>query len=231
MNTNLYCSDPRHVIARRAAAELRDGQLVNLGIGLPTLIQGYVPPEIKIWIHSENGIVGIGRLAEAGAIDTELIDAGGAYVTITAGGVVVDSATSFGIIRRGLLDVTFLGALEVSQYGDLANWMIPGKFAAGVGGGAELAQKARRVVVTMPHTDRDGNSKIVEACTLPLTAPRCVSTIITEHAVFDIGPGGLVLRQILSELKLTQLREITSAAFADGRSPISEFSFERREIT
>ena len=131
-------------------------------------------------------------MAAAESIDTELIDAGGAYVTVTTGGAVVDSATSFGIIRRGLLDVTFLGAMEVSQHGDLANWMIPGKFAAGIGGGAELAQKARRVIVTMPHTDKDGNGKIVENCTLPLTARRCVSTIITEHAVFDIGISGLV---------------------------------------
>jgi 3-oxoacid CoA-transferase B subunit len=217
VNTNLSSADPRQIIARRAAVELRDGQLVNLGIGLPTLIPAYVAPGLEIWIHSENGIVGVGGTAAADSVDTELIDAGGVYVTVAAGGAVVDSATSFGIIRRGLLDVTFLGAMEVSQFGDLANWMIPGKFAAGVGGGAELAQKARRVIVTMTHTDKDGNSKIVKQCALPLTARRCVSTIITEHAVFDIGATGLVLREILSELSLAQLRTLTGTPFADGR--------------
>jgi len=218
MNTGRSCSDPRHVIARRAAAELREGQLVNLGIGLPTLIPVYVSPEIMIWIHSENGVIGVGGAAEAERIDAELIDAGGTYVTIAPGGVVVDSATSFGIIRRGLLDVTVLGAMQVSQSGDLANWMIPGKFAAGIGGGAELAQKARRVIVTMPHTDKAGNSKIVEKCTLPLTAKRCVSCIITEHAVFDIDARGLVMREIVGELSLAQIRAITGASFADARS-------------
>jgi 3-oxoacid CoA-transferase B subunit len=209
LNTNPSCSDPRHAIARRAAAELRDGQLVNLGIGLPTLIPGYVTPDITIWI--------IGRKAVGDFIDADLIDAGGTYVTVTAGAAVVDSATSFGIIRRGLLDVTFLGAMEVSQHGDLANWMIPGKFVAGIGGGAELAQKARRVIVTMPHTDKAGNSKIVENCTLPLTARRCVSTIITDHVVFDIGARGLTLREILGDSSLSQIRAITAAPFTDAR--------------
>lgn len=217
MNTGLSSADPRCVIARRAAAELRDGQLVNLGIGLPTLVHSYISPGITVWIHSENGIIGVGPAAAPESIDAELIDAGGAYVTVMAGGAIVDSATSFGIIRRGLLDVTILGALEVSQFGDLANWLIPGKFAAGVGGGAELAQKARRVIVTMPHTDRDGNAKIVENCKLPLTASRCVSTIITEHAVFDIDVNGLVLREMLSELSLAQLRAITAAPFRNAR--------------
>lgn len=217
MNTGLSSVDPRCVIARRAAAELRDGQLVNLGIGLPTLVHSYMSPDITVWIHSENGIIGVGPAAAPESIDAELIDAGGAYVTVMAGGAIVDSATSFGIIRRGLLDVTILGALEVSQFGDLANWLIPGKFAAGIGGGAELAQRARRVIVTMPHTDKDGNAKIVRDCKLPLTASRCVSTIITEHAVFDIDANGLVLREMLSELSLAQLRAITAAPFRNAR--------------
>lgn len=217
MSTSLSPADPRHVIARRAAAEVRDGQLVNLGIGLPTLIPGFIASDIEAWIHSENGIVGVGAQATADTLDAELIDAGGGYVTVRPGGVVVDSATSFGIIRRGLLDITFLGALQVSQHGDLANWLIPGKFVAGVGGGAELAQKARQVIVTMPHCNKDGHSKIVERCDLPLTARRCVSTIITEHAVFDIGANGLSLREILSDLNLKQLQAITAAPFRDAR--------------
>lgn len=220
MNTDRSSVEPRFVIARRAAAELRDGQLVNLGIGLPTLVHGFIAPDITVWIHSENGIIGVGPTALPGLIDAELIDAGGAYVTIMHGGAIVDSATSFGVIRRGLLDVTILGALEVSQYGDLANWLIPGKFAAGVGGGAELAQKARRVIVTMPHTDKDGNAKIVENCRLPLTARRCVSTIVTEHAVFDIANTGLVLREMLSDLSSQQLRAITAAPFRDARDRV-----------
>ena len=217
MSTSLSPADPRHVIARRAAAEVRDGQLVNLGIGLPTLIPGFIASDIEAWIHSENGIVGVGAQATADTLDAELIDAGGGYVTVRPGGVVVDSATSFGIIRRGLLDITFLGALQVSQHGDLANWLIPGKFVAGVGGGAELAQKARQVIVTMPHCNKDGHSKIVERCDLPLTARRCVSTIITEHAVFDIGANGLSLREILSDLNLKQLQAITAAPVRDAR--------------
>lgn len=217
MNTSLSPADPRQVIARRAAAEVRDGQLVNLGIGLPTLIPGFIASNVEAWIHSENGIVGVGAQATGDTLDPELIDAGGGYVTVRPGGMIVDSATSFGIIRRGLIDITFLGALQVSQQGDLANWLIPGKFVAGVGGGAELAQKARQVIVTMPHCDKDGQSKIVEQCDLPLTASRCVSTIITEHAVFDIDADGLSLREILSDLNLEQLQAITAASFRDAR--------------
>ncbi len=221
MNMKPSSADPRRVIAQRAAAELRDGQLINLGIGLPSLIPAYLSPETKVWLHSENGIIGVGAMAGAEDIDADLIDAGGGYITVAPGGAIVDSATSFGIIRRGLLDITFLGALEVSQYGDLANWMIPGKFAAGAGGGIELAQKAKRVIVTMQHTDKDGHPRIVERCALPLTARSCVSTIITEHAVFDICAQGLSLRQMLGELSLAQLREITAAPFRDARQAIN----------
>ncbi|OBY88911.1 acyl CoA:acetate/3-ketoacid CoA transferase subunit beta [Pseudomonas sp. AU11447] len=216
MSTSPSLADPREIIARRAAREIRDGQLVNLGIGLPTLIPGYVPEHIQVWIHSENGIVGVGPQAGAHNLDAELIDAGGGYVTVVPGGAIVDSATSFGIIRRGLLDITFLGALQVSQHGDLANWLVPGKIVAGIGGGAELAQKARQVIVTMPHCDKDGRAKIVEHCELPLTARRCVTRIITEHAVFDIDDEGLLLREILGDLSLAQLQAIT-APFRDAR--------------
>ncbi len=217
MSTSPSAVDPRQVIARRAAAEVRDGQLVNLGIGLPTLIPGYITDDIQVWIHSENGIVGVSPAVTQDALDVELIDAGGGYVSVAPGGALVDSAVSFGIIRRGLLDITFLGALQVSQYGDLANWMVPGRFAAGIGGGAELAQKARRVIVTMPHCDKDGNPKLVERCDLPLTARRCVSTVITEHAVFDIDSRGLSLRELLGDLSLQQLQTLTAAPICDAR--------------
>lgn len=217
MSTSPSAVDPRQVIARRAAAEVRDGQLVNLGIGLPTLIPGYIANDIQVWIHSENGIVGVSPAVTQDALDVELIDAGGGYVSVAPGGALVDSAVSFGIIRRGLLDITFLGALQVSQYGDLANWMVPGRFAAGIGGGAELAQKARRVIVTMPHCDKDGNPKLVERCDLPLTARRCVSTVITEHAVFDIDTRGLSLRELLGDLSLQQLQALTAAPICDAR--------------
>lgn len=216
MSTSPSLADPREVIAHRAAREIRDGQLVNLGIGLPTLIPTYVPSGIQVWIHSENGIVGVGPQAGKDDLDAELIDAGGGYITVVPGGAIVDSATSFGIIRRGLLDITFLGALQVSQHGDLANWLVPGKIVAGIGGGAELAQKARQVIVTMPHCDKDGQPKIVERCDLPLTAKRCVTRIITEQAVFDIDNEGLLLREVLGDLSLAQLREIT-APFRDAR--------------
>jgi 3-oxoacid CoA-transferase subunit B/acetate CoA/acetoacetate CoA-transferase beta subunit len=217
MSTSPSSVDPRQVIARRAAAEVRDGQLVNLGIGLPTLIPGYVAAGLQVWIHSENGIVGVGPQADERSLDAELIDAGGGYVTVVPGGAIVDSATSFGIIRRGLLDITFLGALQVSQQGDLANWLVPGKIVAGIGGGAELAQKARQVIVTMPHCDKDGRAKIVERCELPLTARRCVTRIITEQAVFDVSAAGLALREILGDLSVTQLQAIT-APFRDART-------------
>lgn len=216
MSTTPSSADLRQVIALRAAAEIRDGQLVNLGIGLPTLIPNHVAPGIQVWIHSENGIVGVGPQANKHNLDVELIDAGGGYVTVVPGGAIVDSATSFGIIRRGLLDITFLGAMQVSVHGDLANWLVPGKLVAGIGGGAELAQKARRVIVTMPHCDKDGRAKILERCDLPLTARRCVTRIITEHAVFDVTTSGLALREILSDLSLIQLKAIT-APFHDDR--------------
>jgi 3-oxoacid CoA-transferase B subunit len=216
MSTSPSSADLRQAIARRAAAEIRDGQLVNLGIGLPTLIPDHVEPGIQVWIHSENGIVGVGPQAREHNLDAELIDAGGGYVTVVPGGAIVDSATSFGIIRRGLLDITFLGAMQVSVHGDLANWLVPGKIVAGIGGGAELAQKARQVIVTMPHCDKDGRAKILERCDLPLTARRCVTRIITEHAVFDVTTSGLALREILGDLSLTQLKAIT-APFHDDR--------------
>ncbi|WP_265283685.1 3-oxoacid CoA-transferase subunit B [Verminephrobacter aporrectodeae] len=213
MNTSRSPADPRHVIARRAAREVSRGQIINLGIGLPTLIPHYVDAASGVWIHSENGILGVGPSGDVDALDSELIDAGGGYVSIVPGGAVVDSAVSFGMIRRGMIDITFLGALQVSAHGDLANWLVPGSLVAGIGGGAELAQSARRVIVTMLHTDRNGRPKIVNACTLPLTARRRVTRIVTEHAVFACGTEGLQLLEVLSDIGPAGLRNITDADF------------------
>jgi len=213
MNISRYVDDPRHVIARRAAREVSRGQLINLGIGLPTLIPHYVKAGSAAWIHSENGIVGVGPLQDPGSIASDFIDAGGGYVSVVPGGAIVDSAVSFAMIRRGLIDITFLGALQVSEGGDLANWMVPGRLVAGIGGGAELAQKARRVIVTMPHTDKSGRPKIVSACSLPLTARRRVAMIVTEHAVFACGESGLRLIELHSDIGLAALRNITDANF------------------
>ncbi|MCW5257501.1 3-oxoacid CoA-transferase subunit B [Verminephrobacter aporrectodeae subsp. tuberculatae] len=201
------------MIARRAAREVSRGQVINLGIGLPTLIPHYVDAASGVWIHSENGILGVGPSGDDDALDSELIDAGGGYVSIVPGGAVVDSAVSFGMIRRGMIDITFLGALQVSAHGDLANWLVPGSLVAGIGGGAELAQSARRVIVTMLHTDRNGRPKIVSACTLPLTARRRVTRIVTEHAVFACGTEGLQLLEVLSDIGPAGLRNITDADF------------------
>jgi 3-oxoacid CoA-transferase B subunit len=171
-------------IARRAAAELNDGELVNLGIGLPTFVARVLPPGVSVVFHSENGFVGMGAPLEDGTPDSPVIDAGGRACSLLPGAACFDSAMSFSIVRGGHLDVAILGAFEVSLAGDLANWMIPGRLTPGMGGGMELAQKARRVIVVSRHLDKHGRGKLVPACTLPLTARSCVSTLITERAVF-----------------------------------------------
>ncbi len=186
----------REKIAARAAQEVKPGNVINLGIGIPTLIPRYLPEGMPILVHSENGILGMGGPCSRGCEDRNLIDAGGTYVTIVPGAAFMDSALSFSLVRGGRLDLAFLGALEISRTGDLANWIIPGKYSPGIGGGMELAQKARRVIVTTTHTRRDGKPKILEKCTLPLTAKGCVSTIITELAVIDVTGDGMVLREV-----------------------------------
>lgn len=189
-------------IAKRAAEEIQDGYIVNLGIGIPTLIPKYLDANRNIFVHSENGILGMGLPCRRGEEDRNLIDAGGTYVTLDKGASFFDSVLSFSLVRGGRLDMAFLGALEVSQSGDLANWIIPGKYSPGIGGGMEIAQKARRLIVTTTHTDRNGKPKILNACTLPITAKACVSTIITELAVFDILPTGLRLREIAGDTNI-----------------------------
>ncbi len=198
-------------IARRAAGEIVAGQVINLGIGIPTFIPKYLPDDKPIFIHSENGILGMGPRCRRGTEDRNLIDAGGNYVSLTKGASFFDSALSFALVRGGRLDLAFLGILEVSETGDLANWIIPGKFAPGIGGGMELAQKARRLIVTATHTDRKGRPKILRRCTLPLTAKGCVDSIITELAVIDVTPEGLVLREIAEGAEMDEVIRKTEA--------------------
>jgi 3-oxoacid CoA-transferase B subunit len=198
-------------IAKRAAAEIEDGQIINLGIGIPTLIPRYLAGKKQVVIHSENGILGMGNPCRRGSENRNLIDAGGTYVTIETGASFFDSVLSFSLVRGGRLDVAVIGALEVSRSGDLANWIIPGKYTPGIGGGMELAQKARRLIITTKHTTRDGEPKIIKACQLPLTAKGCVDSIVTELAVIDVAEKGLVLREIAAETDLETVIKKTGA--------------------
>jgi 3-oxoacid CoA-transferase B subunit len=209
-------------IAKRAAEEIQDGYIINLGIGIPTLIPKYLDANRNIFVHSENGILGMGLPCRRGEEDRNLIDAGGTYVTLNKGASFFDSVLSFSLVRGGRLDMAFLGALEVSQSGDLANWIIPGKYSPGIGGGMEIAQKARRLIVTTTHTDRNGKPKILNACTLPITAKACVSTIITELAVLDILPTGLRLREIAGDTDIETVLANTEAQIElpEGEVPV-----------
>jgi 3-oxoacid CoA-transferase subunit B len=195
----------------RAAREIQPGMVVNLGIGLPTKVVNYLAPDFPVCLHTENGLTGIGPTQPPDEADRNLIDAGGAYVSTIPGSAFFDSATSFALVRSGRLDLTMLGAFEVAANGDLANWKIPGKFSPGVGGGIELAQKARRVAVLTTHTDRAGNSKLKEQCTLPLTAQACVGRIFTDMAVIDVGPNGFSLVEMAQGVKVAEVIEATDA--------------------
>ena len=195
----------------RAAREITPGMVVNLGIGLPTKVIDHLSADFPVCLHTENGLTGIGPTLPPDRADRNLIDAGGAYVSTVPGSAFFDSATSFAMVRSGRLDLTMLGAFEVASNGDLANWKIPGKFSPGVGGGIELAQKARRVVVLTTHTDRAGNPKLKAECSLPLTARGCVARIFTDMAVVDVTPQGFVLVETLKGIQAHEVAEATGA--------------------
>jgi 3-oxoacid CoA-transferase len=200
--------DTREKIVRRAALELKDGMYVNLGIGMPTLASNYLEPGVNIVLQSENGILGMGPYPTADQIDADLINAGKETITSIPGSSIFSSSDSFAMIRGKHMDITIMGALQVSEYGDLANWIIPGQMVKGMGGAMDLVSSGTRVVITMTHTAK-GQHKILKSCTLPLTGKRCVSRIITEYGVFDPSPNGLVLKEIAEDVTVEQIRQAT----------------------
>ena len=198
-------------ILRRAAKEIEPGFVINLGIGLPTLVPDYLPDDFDGMIHSANGILGCGPTAKRAQARPSLIDSAGHYITLRTGSSCFDSSVSFSMIRRGRIDLCMLGAFEVDELGNLANWKIPGKLSPGIGGAMELSQKAKRLIVLSTHTDKHGRPKILERCRLPLTAPACVNRIITDEAVMDVTPDGLLVQEIAENLSPEELQNHTEA--------------------
>lgn len=205
--------DSRNQMAKRAAEEIQTGMVVNLGIGIPSLVPNHLETETKVMFHAENGITGMGPSPVDGEEDENLCNAGGFPVTLIQGGSYCDSAISFGMIRRGRVDITILGSLQVSKKGDLANWIVPGKKVPGMGGAMELAQKAKKVIVVMNHCDKYGEPKIVSTCTLPLTSSACVDLIITDLAVFKVTEEGLLLTELFAPYSLEAVVNKTGCEF------------------
>ncbi|WP_129599985.1 3-oxoacid CoA-transferase subunit B [Anaerophilus nitritogenes] len=202
--------DAKEIIARRVAKELKDGDIVNLGIGLPTMVANYIPKDMDVMFQSENGFIGLGPVPEEGKEDEDLVNSGGQPVTIVPGAAFFDSSVSFGIIRGGHVDATVLGALQVDEKGNLANWMIPGKMVPGMGGAMDLVVGAKKVIISMTHTAK-GKHKILKECKLPLTAANQVDMIITEMGVMEVRKEGIILTEINPEYTVEQVQQATEA--------------------
>lgn len=203
--------DNREMIVKRVAGFFKDGDLVNLGIGMPTMVANYIPPEINVQLQSENGFIGIGPSPEPGKEDKDIVNAGGMPVTIIDGGACFDSAMSFALIRGGHVDATVLGALEVDEKGNLANWIVPGKLVPGMGGAMDLVVGAKQVIIAMEHTTKDGAPKILKKCTLPLTAVNAVDWIVTDLGVMEVTEEGIVLRELAPGVTVEEIQSKTEA--------------------
>jgi acetate CoA/acetoacetate CoA-transferase beta subunit len=225
-------TDVKVRIAKRAAKEIKNGMIVNVGIGIPSLVPNYISKEMQVMFQVENGLLGMGPNPETGNEDENLCNAGGFPVTVMKGASYFDSSMAFGMIRKGYLDLTILGSLQVSEKGDLANWIVPGKRVPGMGGAMELAQKSKRVIVLMSHVNKKGEPKILERCTLPLTAKQCAKLIITDMGVFEVTPKGLMLKEVMAPYSVNDVVNNTAAKLLldDHISiiPLNESSYKKK---